>query len=79
MPRSRENLRSRMCDGKVQLNRGSARRVAARARARSDEKISPYRCHFCPHWHVGHAPSMEWVQDLATAIREEAYPNGDLV
>lgn len=55
---------------------GEARRVARSASRSSGDLIRSYRCPFgdgCrahAHWHVGHLPSLEGLEDIARAIRE---------
>lgn len=55
---------------------GEARRVARQDSLRTGERIRAYRCPFgdgtskVAHWHVGHVPSLEGLQDIARAIRE---------
>lgn len=64
---------------------GEARDVARRMndQARRESGVTPYRVYRCPfgdgcrhhaHFHVGHVPSLEGLQDIARAIREQHEP-----
>ncbi len=67
-----EALRARACVGKARYSCGVARRYAESLRA-GGESISPYRCPFGdgdPHWHVGHALSIDGLAQLARVMRE---------
>jgi hypothetical protein len=45
-------LRERGCESKaLYLSRGEARSVARGGRCSG---LHPYRCRYCPHWHLGH-------------------------
>lgn len=47
-------LRERGCESKaVYLSRGEARSRARNGRA-GYAGLHPYRCRYCPHWHLGH-------------------------
>lgn len=63
-------VKERACGNKIPHSRDTARRIAEHHRAEGD-LVGAYRCPFCPgkHWHVGHVPSMESLQQIADAIR----------
>jgi hypothetical protein len=64
-------VRERTCDRKIRYGPRLARSTAARMRGQG-ENVSAYRCPFSApetHWHVGHMPSMESLQELADAVR----------
>lgn len=39
------------CDGKEKLTQKRAK-AAARSMRRNGRAVYPYKCRFCPHWHV---------------------------
>lgn len=45
---SKRNLRKKRCGNKNQLTKHEAIQLAKRL------KMNPYKCSYCPHWHVGH-------------------------
>lgn len=47
---------TRSCEGKRQYGERLARTVAAEQRELSGHNIQAYQCHYCPAWHLGHAP-----------------------
>lgn len=47
----------------------AARLRAADVRARTGEKVSPYRCPSCGKFHIGHPPSYAQMVQIARAIR----------
>lgn len=55
---------------------GDARHAAREATLRTGDRIRAYRCPFGDgtrkhaHWHIGHIPSLEGLEDIARAIRE---------
>lgn len=63
-----EAILNRGHDDHLPYSRPTARKVAQRLRAQGIA-VSPFQCHVCPHWHIGHTPSMETVEKMAAAIR----------
>lgn len=61
----------RACDGKAPYGRDTARQIVARMRHAGDTNASAYRCPWGRenHWHVGHVPSVERLEEIAAAIR----------
>jgi hypothetical protein len=60
------------CSRKQRYPRAEAMRLAETKRAQGIE-VSAYRCPFADqgrHWHLGHAPGMETLEDIAHAIRD---------
>lgn len=71
-------LRERSCLGKNVYGAATARAVAGNARARGDCSVQPYRCLF-DHpgaWHIGHAPSIEAVTQMAAVMRAGGHGPG---
>lgn len=58
------------CGRKRALDRRHAQKVARAARERG-ERVSAYPCPFCESWHVGHVPSLDSMEDIARAIRDQ--------
>lgn len=58
------------CTRKRAVDRRTALRTARKMRAEG-EAVSAYRCPFCDAWHVGHVPSLDGLEDLAHAIRDQ--------
>lgn len=65
---SSEALKRRVCGTKPAVGVKVAHRHAERLRDLGDD-VSAYRCVFCRWWHVGPAPSMETIHELALVIR----------
>jgi len=63
----------RGCAGKVPLGKRAARSIAEQAR-REGNRVTAYRCPWAEdgHWHTGHVPSMQRVEQIADAIRQRA-------
>lgn len=63
----------RSCLRKRRLGRRAAMEIAQRKRARGIA-VTAYRCPFADdergHWHLGHAPAMHALEDIAYAIRD---------
>lgn len=66
-----EQLAWNVCTRKSPLSRRAAMKVAKRSRDTPDDRgiVEPYRCPFCSDWHVGHAPKMESLEELAAFLR----------
>lgn len=68
-----DDLRRRMCTGKIPYGAVTARDVAqVMRRNHPRQQFGAYRCIFCHRWHVGHAPCMAAVEEIAAAIRQMA-------
>ncbi|QBI19370.1 hypothetical protein ER308_07295 [Egibacter rhizosphaerae] len=74
MMRSVEQVRAAHCDSKTAYpNRFQAKFEADKASDRTGELIRAYRCVFCPeHFHIGHPPTYERLEELAWAARRHA-------
>ena len=45
------------CGLKRTYTKTGAKKVVRRAASfKAGEMMHPYRCHYCRHWHIGHAP-----------------------
>jgi hypothetical protein len=67
---SSEAVIERACTRKARLGMRTAQRLARWKRVEGHE-VSAYRCPFCGSWHVGHVPSVEGLEQLARAIRDQ--------
>lgn len=75
-PRVLARLEEVVCRRKTALGRHAAMSLATRARE-AGATLSAYRCPFSDpeHWHVGHAPSMRTLGQIAEVLRDRSqYP-----
>lgn len=57
MKRPNRATRARACEGKVaHPTHAAARQQLTRLLRNGSVRLAVYRCKFCQHWHVGHAP-----------------------
>lgn len=74
-----EDIIRRCCLGRRELlERGAARHIAEEVRLRTGKAVVAYRCPFAqgaettPHWHVGRAPTVAALRQIAAAIEARA-------
>lgn len=67
----RHRIESKVCGDKKAYGTSKHARNAARLFGESvnDDRLSQYRCPFCKKWHIGHAPSVYNLQEIADVIR----------
>jgi hypothetical protein len=55
---SKRHIRRKQCQGKVAYPTLESAQIAARISSRKfNTGLSPYKCHFCRGFHIGHLPA----------------------
>lgn len=69
-----DRRRSNECARKARYwDRRQAKAVANRM-AQVGERLRPYRCRWCEHWHIGHRPPAEVIVNLRRLPAEAVVP-----
>jgi hypothetical protein len=69
---SRRAERRRACERKAQYVTSLEASIRARALRRQRIGVFPYKCPFCPHWHVGHLPKRKRQARSAAILARRA-------